>query len=356
MPLLAIADQTLRDRARGRTILTRVYAPEAAARYPVIVFSHGFSADLGSFQHTGRWLAERGYLVLHPTHADSINVPDPSVDPGEAAIIRRFIASRATGVDEATRKAFVALLDNPFYLESRLADVSALIQNLSGAEGLDERIVDRADMSRLGIAGHSYGAYTATVIAGARLARDSIAAAGPVLRRFSAAIAISGQGAGRMSLADKSFGSVRVPLFGITGTKDVGAAGETPDWRLQSFRDSPPGDKFAAVVNGFGHTDSIHPRATRPAARWEKNSAVCSSHSGTDTSRTAPAAAPPWPLAPAPRRPPIRSSCRRGNFGRCAPRGRRHGRKGLAGASTALAQVNVDVEVDPADIALSLLV
>jgi pimeloyl-ACP methyl ester carboxylesterase len=134
-----------------------------------------------------------------------------------------------------------------------------LIQNLSGAEGLDERIVDRADMSRLGIAGHSYGAYTATVIAGARLERDSIAAADPALRRFSAAIAISGQGAGRKSLADKSFESVRMPLFGITGTKDVGAAGETPDWRLQSFRDSPPGDKFAAVVNGFGHTDFDSP-------------------------------------------------------------------------------------------------
>lgn len=255
MALLQIADQLLRDAARGRTILTRVYAPEAPGRYPVIVFSHGFSADLGSFQYTGRWLAQRGYLVLHPTHADSINHPDPSVDPGEAAIIRRFIASRATGVDEATRKAFVALLNNPFYLESRLADISALIRELDGNGALDAQIVDRADVSRLGIAGHSYGAYTATVIAGARLDRDSIAAADPALGKFSAALAISGQGAGRMSLTDKSFASVRMPLFGITGTKDTGAAGETPEWRLQSFRDSPPGDKYAAVVNGFGHTD-----------------------------------------------------------------------------------------------------
>jgi dienelactone hydrolase len=255
VPLLTIKDQPLRDAARGRTILTRAYAPEAPGRYPVIIFSHGFSADLGSFQHTGRWLAERGYVVLHPTHADSINVPDPSVDPREAAIIRHFIASRAAGIDADIRRAFVSLLDNPFYLESRLADIGVLVRNLDAGGGLDPDIVDRADVNRLGIAGHSYGAYTATVIAGARLERNSVAASDPMLRRFSAALAISGQGAGRMSFSDGSFASVRLPLFGITGTRDIGAAGETPEWRLQSFRDSPPGDKFAAVVNGFGHTD-----------------------------------------------------------------------------------------------------
>jgi hypothetical protein len=46
-----------------------------------------------------------------------------------------------------------------------------------------------------------------------------------------------------------------MPLFAITGTKDFGAADETPAWRQQPFRDSPPGNKFSAVVDGFAHSE-----------------------------------------------------------------------------------------------------
>src|SRR5262249_45134419 len=55
--------------------------------------------------------------------------------------------------------------------------------------------------------------------------------------------------------SDRSFASISLPLFAITGTKDIGAAGETPAWRQQPFRDSPPRFKYSAVVDGFGHTD-----------------------------------------------------------------------------------------------------
>jgi len=92
------------------------------------------------------------------------------------------------------------------------------------------------------------------VIAGAKLERDSAPAKDPTLAGFRAALAISGQGAGRMFFGDRSFASIRMPLFAITGTKDFGAD-ETPDWRQQPFRDSPPGDKFSAAVDGFAHSE-----------------------------------------------------------------------------------------------------
>jgi dienelactone hydrolase len=270
--LLEIADQALVDPARGRKILTRVYAPAEPGRYPAIVFSHGFSSDRGSFANTARRWAEHGYVVLHPTHADSINHPGDTIDPREAAIIRRFIAGRATGIDAETRKTFVRVLDNPFYLDSRLADVAFLVRALRGEGLLDQRIVARVDASRLGMAGHSYGAYTTLVVAGAKLERDSAAAKDPLLAGFKAALAISGQGAGRMFLVDRSFASIHMPLFAITGTKDAGAAGETPTWRQQAFRDSPPGEKFSAVVDAFGHTDFDPP--LDDAARGAKAEAL----------------------------------------------------------------------------------
>jgi predicted dienelactone hydrolase len=201
--------------------------------------------------------------VLHPTHADSLAYPDASVDPREAETIRRIIAGRATGVDAETRHAFVRVLDNPFYLENRLADVAFLLRSLREKESLDERIVARVDMSRLGMAGHSYGAYTTLVIAGVRLERDSAAAKDPLLKEFKAAIAISGQGAGRLFFSDRSFDAINLPLFMITGTNDMGAADETPTWRQQAFRDSPPRFKYSAVLDGFGHRD-FDPPADEP--------------------------------------------------------------------------------------------
>jgi hypothetical protein len=129
------------------------------------------------------------------------------------------------------------------------------VRALRGEDTLDPRVVARVDMSRLGMAGHSYGAYTTLVIAGAKLERDSAAAKDPAFAGFKAALAISGQGAGRMFFSDRSFASIRMPLFAITGTKDFGAADETPNWRQQPFRDSPPGDKFSAVVDGFAHSE-----------------------------------------------------------------------------------------------------
>ncbi len=255
MALLEIADQALVDRARGRKVPARVYAPAEPGRYPTVIFSHGFSSDLGAFANTARRWAEHGHVVLHPTHADSLAYPDATVDPREAAIVRRVIAGRATGVDAETRSAFVRVLDNPFYLDSRLADVAFLVRCLCGAGSLDERVVARVDASRLGIAGHSYGAYTTLVVAGAKLERDSAAAKDPLLKGFKAAIAISGQGSGRLFFADRSFASVNLPLFMITGTNDMGAADETPVWRQQAFRDSPAGSKYSAVLDGFGHRD-----------------------------------------------------------------------------------------------------
>jgi len=38
-----------------------------------------------------------------------------------------------------------------------------------------------------------------------------------------------------------------------TGTKDFGADGETPPWRLAAFDSARQGDKFAVVVEGFPH-------------------------------------------------------------------------------------------------------
>jgi len=248
----------LQDRVRNRKVPTRVYYPAATGRYPVIIFSHGFGGSLSAFANTGRIWASHGYVVIHPTHADSVQFPDPSAPAGDIAIIRQNLVLR-DAADAATRAGLVRLLEKPFYLASRLQDISFVQEGLrKGLPNLDDEIVKRCDLERQGMAGHSFGAYTTLVVSGSTLVPPS---ASPVPRGFASGLAISGQGAGRMGLNEASFGGITRPLMAVTGTRDFGAAGETPPWRLEAFDRAPPGRKYAVVVEGFAHMD-FDPAAT----------------------------------------------------------------------------------------------
>ncbi|MFA7264264.1 MAG: hypothetical protein WC068_14695 [Caulobacter sp.] len=245
-----------------RTIPTRVYLPGGAGPFPVVIFSHGFGGDLGAFANTARTWAEAGYMVINPTHADSVRNPDPSVPADDRGTMRAIIAARAGG---GGREGLVQLLEKPFYLASRLADVAFLAGRLAAGEGIHPALHAKARPGPLGMAGHSYGAYTTEVIAGARLTTAS-RNPDPALRaRFAACMAISGQGAGRMDLTSESFAGVAGPLFSITGSRDFGAAAETPQWRLEPFFQSPPGRKYAALVEGFNHGGFDPAAGTEPA-------------------------------------------------------------------------------------------
>lgn len=240
------------DKDRSRTIPTRAYFPTKPGRYPVIIFSHGFGGSLVAFANNSRVWASHGYVVLHPTHADSIGVPDPSAPAAEAATIRAYLQSRGA-IDPALNAAFVKVLDNPFYLTSRLADVAFLQRALRRpADGLDPAVLQRADMMRTGMSGHSFGAYTTLAIGGAKVSPPL-----PITMPtgFLGVMPISGQGPGRMGLNDGSFSGMTLPMMAITGTRDFGAAGETPPWRLKPYDLSPAGRKFAVVVDGFTHRD-----------------------------------------------------------------------------------------------------
>jgi hypothetical protein len=248
----ASVDQTVTDAERGRQIATRAYYPAKAGRYPTIIFSHGFGGSLVTFANTGKIWASHGYVVIHPTHSDSLGRPDPAVPAAEAAVMRRYREQRGA-VDAATREAFVKVLDDPFFIASRLRDVGALMGNLkTGAGGLDPAVLARADASRVGMSGHSFGAYTTLVIAGSKLTPPSEAS---IPTGFAGFLSMSGQGPGRMWLHDDSFGAITKPFMATTGTRDFGAAGETPAWRLKPYDLAPPGRKYAVVVDGFRHMD-----------------------------------------------------------------------------------------------------
>lgn len=250
--IASVERMDLVDPDRGRIIVTRAYFPTKPGRYPVIIFSHGFGGSSVILPNTGKVWASHGYVVLHPTHSDSLAMMDPNVPAADAAVMRKFRAMRGA-LDRETQMAFVKVLDDPFFLDSRLRDVSFLIHALKSPKaGLDPQVLARADASRIGMSGHSFGGYTTIVLAGATLAPPPAA---PVPTSFAGFLCMSGQGAGRMSLNSESFKTIVKPFMATTGTRDFGAANETPPWRLQPWELSPPGRKYAVVVEGFRHGD-----------------------------------------------------------------------------------------------------
>ena len=94
-------EMTLPDPGR-RDVPIRVYAPakpdsqadskaedsKADGPFPLIVFSHGAGGDRSAFESLGNDLAAHGYVVVFPTHADSIKLRreqgetiDPRTEP-----------------------------------------------------------------------------------------------------------------------------------------------------------------------------------------------------------------------------------------------------------------------------------
>lgn len=249
----APAPGAVRDEARGRDVLTQIYAPAGAGPFPAIVFSHGFGGDHRQFENTARFWASHGYVVLVPTHADSIR--HGVWDERDLQVARAYILGVQGGaIGSETRAAFLELLNRSAHIEGRAADIALMARALRAPGLIDERVRARVDSARIGLAGHSYGAYTALVLAGAALERDgrTLSLADPA---FSAFLIVSGQGPGRMSLTETSFEPITAPMMTVTATRDFGADGETPDWRLSPFRTSAPGGKYALMIDGLGHRD-----------------------------------------------------------------------------------------------------
>jgi predicted dienelactone hydrolase len=112
--------------------------------------------------------------------------------------------------------------------------------------------------------GHSFGAYTTMVTCGMRPAVDWLAprvepgkGLGPDLgdSRVKCGVALSPQGVGEPFFISESFASLKVPLLGITGSKDAAQAGNTALGRKEAFALWPKGDHRFVWLANASHND-----------------------------------------------------------------------------------------------------
>jgi len=244
--LSATHDLVLHDPRRNRDVPLKIYAPSQMGMHPLIIVSPGFGGDRDGYVYLARAWSAAGYFVIVMTHLGSDR---PAVLRYGAALALDPHASYGLQVERTTDVAYV----------------------LNGLDTLEREVLlsdGRIDRARIGVAGHSMGAGTALLLAGARGASPGDAPRSFRDARIRAAVAMSPQGPGAEGFSDGSWNSVQVPVMTMSGTLDVGIAGEPPQWRLEPFQQMPPTNKFQVTVQGARHLsfatgEAFHPCIVR---------------------------------------------------------------------------------------------
>ncbi len=142
---------TLTDSQRKRTFDVIIYQPQRwrEGKTPVVVISHGLASRPQDFEDRAKHLATYGYVVALPEHIDS------NFQQVEDLL------------DGFTDKIFTV---DGFI--NRPKDVSYVIDELEQRNSAE--FGGRLDLDNVGVAGHSFGGYTALVLGGATLNFDNL--------------------------------------------------------------------------------------------------------------------------------------------------------------------------------------
>ncbi len=223
--------------------------PEGRAPEGLVVFCHGLGSNGDEYAALSRHWAAHGYLVIHPTFRDAIGVvareePALGLDP-------QADLSAWTAIPHV-RARMHEILHAPERWVERVALVSSLMSALP--EIFEATCGTQAMPVSGAVAGHSFGAFTAQLLAGAEIDMPG-AAGGRRFRdeRFAAAVLLSAQGRDQQGLRDGSWDAMGGPMLNVTGTLDRGAKGGDWHWKCEPHELAPAGDKYLAVLEDGDH-------------------------------------------------------------------------------------------------------
>ncbi|MFF1963244.1 alpha/beta hydrolase family protein [Streptomyces sp. NPDC058232] len=220
---------------RGEDLQIRVSAPATGGDLPVIVFSHGFGWSMNGYAPLADFWAARGFVVLQPTHLDSRTLGLASED-----------------------------LRTPRIWRFRIEDLTRVLDGLDKLEASVPGLAGRLDHDRIAVAGHSWGAQTASTLLGARvLDSDGVPGEDMSDARVKAGVllALTGLGDDLTPFAAENFPFMR-PSFDRMTTSALIVAGDNdqshlstrgPDWFTDPYTCSP-GSKSLLTLFGAEHS------------------------------------------------------------------------------------------------------
>jgi predicted dienelactone hydrolase len=216
VPVISVRPVTLAAPGRGHDLQVRVSAPTTGRGLPVVVFSHGMTLSMDSYAPLAGFWAARGFVVVQPTHLDSLGLApdDPRV---------------------------------PHFWRIRTADLTGILDQLDAIEAEVPGLAGRVDHDRIAAAGHSWGAQTASTLAGARVTgADGIPGASMADPRVRAAVLLSLPGTGGADLTpfaaeyfpfmSPDFAELKTPSLIVAGDRDDSPLTvRGPDWFTDGY-------------------------------------------------------------------------------------------------------------------------
>ena len=254
---LSINSVVLEVPGRQIPLEMRITAPVQGDNLPVILFSHGHGPSFylpskDGYAPLANFYAERGFVVIQPTHLNSKVAG---------------LAANAPG--------------GPLFWRSRVEDMRAIIDKLDEIEIAFPAIKGRLDRDSIAVVGHSMGGQTAGMLLGARLTDPADAAAQDVdLKdtRIKAGIMLTAPGNGGEALSEMAatnypffnpdFSKLTTRTLVVVGEEDYSAhlTVKGPAWHADAFYDSPGADCLMTVLgaeHGLGGISGYDAKETQ---------------------------------------------------------------------------------------------
>jgi pimeloyl-ACP methyl ester carboxylesterase len=199
LPVDVVTSELLHDDKRRSQV--DIYSPRSGGPYPLVAFSHGAFSAPERYAALLSAIAASGFVVVAPLHIDSELLTNGQEPPPRVETW-------------STRKADMRLVAEA---------VPAIEATLGGVK------ISAVDEGYL-VAGHSYGAFIAQVLAGATgMGEDA-----NVDKRIEAVIAFSPPGPLPGFIADDAWDGLSVPHLVVTGTADI-LPGFLDEWELHTL-------------------------------------------------------------------------------------------------------------------------
>lgn len=222
---------------RPQPLQLRVTAPVDGDALPIVLLSHGHGPSLylpskDGYGPLANFLAERGFVVIQPTQANSKVAGLPQDQPGA-----------------------------PLFWRERAEELTAILDGLGAIETALPLLRGRLDHEQIAAVGHSLGGHTVALLLGMRVTIDS---AEVDLRepRIRAGVLLAAPGAGGDNLSEngKTYGPAFSPDFAhmvtrslvIFGDQDVSAhlTIRGADWHADPFHLGPGAEALLTVAGG----------------------------------------------------------------------------------------------------------
>lgn len=231
-------DFVLHDKQRNKDLHLRVSYPTEEGKFPVIIFSHGAGGSKDGYKYLIDYWVKNGFVCIQPSHADAItNTANKELLFQNLMAILKVLPTDYNG------------------WANRVADIKLILNSLSSIQSSVPAVMDT---SHVGLAGHSYGAFTSMLIGGASVPK---LASGKVKNaydgRVAAILVMSPQGI-KHRVRDFGFDSklswkgLSGPAMFMTGSLDQ-TGWTTPKDRRAPYLDSPAGNKYFVDIKGANH-------------------------------------------------------------------------------------------------------